>query len=423
MNKIRIYIEELGPIRKQEIELAQVMLFTGDSNLGKSYTNFLCYYLLSLASSNRLDEFLKNKIIGYNGNEEFSFVVKTSDIRLWMEDDVRRFFQYLLAYPDVACNVHFYFEDAAENIKVSFKETSLLDESNNALSMIHLNVNGSETDIGYNVVYKDDTLLSWIKYYFMRELLGEFISKAYLMPPGRASLLSSSYTSQKDISRMGMYDIFLKDNDLINYKVSHSMSLAEDQQFFQSRIKRLIGAELKVEKEGPVLVLESGQSIPLQAVASSIKELSPILMWMQGTTSLKFESICIEEPEAHCHPMMQSRLADLLVACINKGVLMQITTHSDYLLKRLNMLIRLKDLYDNDMERYDEFCKKYQHTRTLMLDKSAVKSYYFHYSEETKSVEVTLQDLSEGIPFDSFTAIINNEIEFDNFISGEDADI
>lgn len=68
------------------------MLFTGDSNLGKSYTNFLCYYLLSLASSNRLDEFLKNKIIGYNGNEEFSFVVKTSDIRLWMEDDVRRFF-------------------------------------------------------------------------------------------------------------------------------------------------------------------------------------------------------------------------------------------------------------------------------------------------------------------------------------------
>lgn len=45
MKKVRIHISKLGPIVDQEIELAQLMLFTGDSNLGKSYTNFLCYYL------------------------------------------------------------------------------------------------------------------------------------------------------------------------------------------------------------------------------------------------------------------------------------------------------------------------------------------------------------------------------------------
>lgn len=40
MKKISIHIEKLGPIRNADIELAQFMLFTGASNLGKSYIIF-----------------------------------------------------------------------------------------------------------------------------------------------------------------------------------------------------------------------------------------------------------------------------------------------------------------------------------------------------------------------------------------------
>ena len=45
MNKVVIKINELGPVKNQEIELKPVLLFTGESSLGKSYVNFLAYYL------------------------------------------------------------------------------------------------------------------------------------------------------------------------------------------------------------------------------------------------------------------------------------------------------------------------------------------------------------------------------------------
>ncbi len=65
MKKVRIHISKLGPIVEQEIELAQLMLFTGDSNLGKSYTNFLCYYLFNLSVSDRLNDFLLARMQEY----------------------------------------------------------------------------------------------------------------------------------------------------------------------------------------------------------------------------------------------------------------------------------------------------------------------------------------------------------------------
>lgn len=243
------------------------------------------------------------------------------------------------------------------------------------------------------------------------------------MPPGRASLLSGSFTTQKGSSKMGLYEIFLRDNDRTNMNALRSTSLKEDQQFFLSRIRKLIGGDLVFGQNGLELKLESGQTLPIEAAASSIKELAPILMWIKGTTLMDYESICIEEPEAHCHPIMQAQLADMLVACINKGCLMQITTHSDYLLKRLNQLLRLYELQRENEKRYNEYCDKFEHTRSLTLDKEKIKAYYFHYSDEEKKVKIEQQDLSNGIPFDSFSHIIDKEIEFDNFIENGDADL
>lgn len=422
MKKVRIHISKLGPIVDQEIQLAQFMLFTGDSNLGKSYTNFLCYYLFNLSVSDRLNDFLLARMQEYTDTvNQYDFNIKTDDLRLWIEDDVKRFFGYLLAYPSIDCDVHFYFDEAPDSIPISIIEHEIDDESK-TLS-VHLAVNNSPVDFKITRAFKKDDILTWIKYFLIGELTGNIVISSLLMPPGRASLLSGSFTTQKGSSKMGLYEIFLVDNDRINFKVLRSTSLKEDQQFFQSRIRKLIGGDLVFGQNGLELKLETGQVIPIEAAASSIKELAPILMWMKASTSMMYDSICIEEPEAHCHPMMQSQLGDLLVACINKGVLMQITTHSDYLLKRLNELLRLDDLKKENPEKFEKYCDKYQHSRSLTLNREKIKAYYFHYSPKDKCVKIDLQDHSDGIPFDSFSKIMDEEIEFDNFMDGDDADI
>lgn len=423
MKKVRIHISKLGPIVDQEIELAQLMLFTGDSNLGKSYTNFLCYYLFYLAVADRLDDFLAGRLQGYDDSvTHCEFSLKKDDIRLWMESDVKRFYQYLLAYPDIECDVHFYFDDAPDIIDVSIREQADPNDESNAL-VVNLVINGYAVNFRITKGIKKNEVISWIKPFLLRELTGKLIFNTLLMPPGRASLLSGSFSTQKSSSKTGLYDIFLSDNDRINFRALRGTSLKEDPQFFLSRIRKLIGGDIISGKNGLELKLENGQTLPIEATASSIKELSPILMWIKGATNMNYESICIEEPEAHCHPMMQAQLGDLLVACINKGALMQITTHSDYLLKRLNQLLRLNDLSIESPERYNSYCERFEHTRSLVLNKDVVKAYYFSYSEVDKNVRIELQDLTNGIPFDSFSKIIDDEIEFDNFIEGEDADL
>lgn len=417
MKKVRIHISKLGPIVDQDVELAPLMLFTGDSNLGKSYTNFLCYYLFNLAVSDRLNEFLLAKLKTFDATaQDMEFTLRKDDIRLWMEEDVVRFFRYLLAYPEMDCNVHFYFDDAPDllHIKIILNE----DVDNDAIP-VHLDLNGRAFDFRISKSYKYDDILRWVKYLLIEALVGKLLINSYLMPPGRASLLSGSFTTQKGSSKMGLYEIFLGDNDRINFRVLRSNSFKEDQQFFQSRIKKLIGGDLAYGVNGLELKLNNGKIIPIEAAASSIKELAPILMWMQGSSNMNYDSLCIEEPEAHCHPMMQSQLADMLVACINKGTIMQISTHSDYLLKRLNELLRLSYYKDVTPEKFEKFCDEFQHSRNLVLTKDTIKAYYFHYSDADQSVKIDLQDLSDGIPFDSFSQILDEEFEFDNYWEDE----
>ncbi|OFX23899.1 MAG: hypothetical protein A2033_15800 [Bacteroidetes bacterium GWA2_31_9] len=44
----KIKINSLGPIRDSEIEFSPFMIFTGESNTGKSYSAFLVYYVLKM---------------------------------------------------------------------------------------------------------------------------------------------------------------------------------------------------------------------------------------------------------------------------------------------------------------------------------------------------------------------------------------
>lgn len=91
MANIDIHIMELGPVRDCDMILAPVMLFTGKSNMGKSYVNFLAYYVYNLFSNHRFDSFITNKIpVDMDNADKFTASIKTDDLRLWVEDDVKK---------------------------------------------------------------------------------------------------------------------------------------------------------------------------------------------------------------------------------------------------------------------------------------------------------------------------------------------
>lgn len=404
MANIDIHIMELGPVRDCEMMLAPVMLFTGKSNMGKSYVNFLAYYVYNLFSSHRLDSFITNKIpVDMDNADKFTASIKTDDLRMWMEDDVKSFFQYLLSYKDIPCTIRFLFKDLPQKIELEYAEAEMPDSKNDAdFYGATLSVNGQKRNILMSRTYTKEFLLYDICRFLGEMVLGKRMQRSFLFPPGRASLLSGNYSTQYGSSRLGMYDVFLRDNDEINRDFMRKMPRLDktDNSFFLEQVHNLINGRLNAEKDGISFVLDNGQSIPLDAAASSVKELTPLLMWMQGQ-DIQSQSVCIEEPEAHLHPEMQIAVANLLAACVNKGTFMQITTHSDYFMQRVNQLLKLGCLRDKDEDAFKAFCREHSNNVRYYLDRKHVKAYYFHAEDGSTKMQL-LEIGDEGIPMSTF---------------------
>lgn len=418
MANINIHIIELGPVKDCELTLAPVMLFTGKSNLGKSYVNFLAYYVYNLFSSQRLNDFITNKITeDVDKAKKITVTIKASDLRLWMEGDIKAFFQYLLSYKDIPCQIQFLFsDDVPDKFEFEYIENNIPKKLGSSdYYTAKLSLNGKNNNFLISGVYKKYALLYDMTRLLGEVLLGKDIYRSFLFPPGRASLLSGNYSTQYSSSRLGLYDIFLRDNDEINRDAMRHPNHMDS--FFVSQIHSLINGKLSTDKEGIYLVLDNGRSIPLDAAASSVKELTPLLLWMQGDF-IGEQSVCIEEPEAHLHPEMQIAVADLLAACINKGAYMQITTHSDYFLQRFNQLLKLGCLRKKDETAFNDFCMKNPNTKKCCLDINKVKAYYF-YAEDGWTKMKQMEIGEQGIPMSTFFSAVEDLAARDEAINDE----
>lgn len=404
MNKVSIKINELGPVKNQEIELKPVMLFTGESSLGKSYVNFLAYYLFYVFSSERMFDFLLEKIgVDVNDKKEFLFDLKSADLIDWMQKDVRKFFVYLYNFDDFRCDVRFGFEGVEDNFAIKYTRVDAKnDKDKEFLYAFNIEINGER--IRSSAYYRqrfEEAIGRAISQQLCHSFLGIDIHRSFLLPPGRASLLTGDYTAQRGASKLGLYDLFLRDNDRINNLVLLNRLLGDKQnEFFVSQIHNLIKGDLLMEKDNLYLVTEDHQRIPLGAAASSIKELTPLLQLILGG-SISNTAICIEEPEAHLHPEMQISIVDLLSACINENAFMQITTHSDYFLQRVNQLLKYGCIKGLNPNRYQEICDETGHRPEHYLDRDNVGAYFFS-SENGKTKIESLAIGKKGIPMTTF---------------------
>lgn len=418
MNRVSLHINELGPVKGQKIDLAPVMLFTGESSLGKSYVNFLSYYVFNVFSSQRLDKFLEDHFPSNIAEiSEFHFELPVKEIVSWMKDDVQDFFVYLYHYDKFKCDVDFEFHSLKNTLKFDYKNVSRPKNDNDFFGYETVIDGWSKTYFTLGQSIEQSISIS-LRKMLCSLILGLDVKRALLLPPGRASLLTGDYSTQRASSRLGLYDLFLRDNDWINSRRLRNLKRDDINENLAKQMHNLIKGTLVSEKEGLFLLVDGNKEpIPIDAAASSIREMTPLIQWVLGGP-IDGQSICLEEPEAHLHPEMQIGIADLLVACIQEGTIMQITSHSDYFLQRINQLLKYWIIREKNRKEYDYICDVTGHNPELYLDSSLLKTYYF--SKEGDYTKISSLEVDEnGIPMSTFFSAVEKLSRVDDVLNDE----
>lgn len=105
----------------------------------------------------------------------------------------------------------------------------------------------------------------------------------------------------------------------------------------------LLGGKIERDGEKEFLRTDDGRRVPLSAMSSGQQELLPLATVLPWLVRGKEERLCyIEEPEAHLFPTAQSALIEILVGTtttIGAGTNLVMTTHSPYVLTKINNLL------------------------------------------------------------------------------------
>ena len=390
---IRIIIDKLGPITDSELVFKPFMVFTGESGLGKSYTALLWYNLITSLTPMRLQEFITKKI---NGSVKEELTFKFKDFRMWLNQNTAAFLGYLLGNNNFDCQVNYVFE-IDDDKPVEMKRLHDEDASGFTRYSINGDIDVFPLDLEDNVL-----MMSFSLHGYLSELcFGKNYLRPLILPPARAAFMGANTTSP-----IGMYRDFLAQLDDLK---TPSRIISPDNQFFVNYIAKLSDGEIVLENGSVFLQFESGEKIPVSAAASSVKELMPFLLMLQNGTIRQYNSLLFEEPGAHVHPKKQFLVMDMLARCCNRGMLIQMTTHSDYLLGRMNQLLVLGKIREKSMEAFENFCKEHLFNKNLYLHTEQVGGYYF--KRENDRVVIEEQDLSFGLPFNSFENTVKSQME------------
>lgn len=409
MECIKVRIHQLGRIRDSEILVSPLMVFSGESGLGKSYLALLCHYFFELLiSTSRLHHFFVDNNVDFNVlSKDFNdagtaIEIKKQDLETWIAKDAILYLRYMLGYDGISGNIEITLpESVPDTMVITYKKelTGLVNEEDiyTILSLGNLRFRMQE-----KTQFDESPFAFLLRFVMIDYIFGNYqmLDSTFVLPPSRGPILT-----EQIIPTTGMYSEFLNDMVGLNRIKPRPDTTSET---VLKLFRTILEGEVNKE-ETTYIYTTNGTSMPVSAAAASIREIAPLQILAKKQDVSKC-AILVEEPEAHLHPLKQRMMADIIGALSHNGAIMQITTHSDYFLRRLNELImfaKAKKTTD-DPDKLRTLSEKVNIEEEMSIDESIIGAYLLRKQADNTSIAVK-QDISNGVPFAAFRdAIIDN---------------
>ena len=409
MKCIKVRIDQLGRIRNSEILVSPLMVFSGESGLGKSYLALLCHYFFELLiNTSRLNHFFVDNNIDFNIlAKDFKDVgtaleIKKQDLEAWMAKDAILYLRYMLGYDGISGQIEITLpESIPDTMAFTYKNelTGLVDKEEiyTILSLGNLRFRIQE-----KTQFDESPFAFLLRFVLIDYIFGNYqmLDSTFVLPPSRGPILT-----EQIIPTTGMYSEFLNDMAGLN-RIKPRPDTASE--IVLKLFRTILEGEVNKE-ETTYIYTTNDASMPVSAAAASIREIAPLQI-LAKKQDVSRCAILVEEPEAHLHPLKQRMMADIIGALSHNGAIMQITTHSDYFLRRLNELImfaKAKKTTD-DPDKLRTLSEKVNIVEDMSIDESIIGAYLLRKQADNTSIAVK-QDISNGIPFAAFRdAILDN---------------
>ena len=173
-------------------------------------------------------------------------------------------------------------------------------------------------------------------------------------------------------------------------------------------LKNLSGGRYHVDEEGIISFKpkkirgrDAAPIMGLHTTSSTVKSMFGLWYYLEKQAQ-SGDIFMIDEPELNLHPENQRYLARLFVRMVNAGLHVVISTHSDYIVREINMLIMLSKKH----KQRDELMKKYGLCEQEIISQDNVGAYV---AEKNKIVTMEMDE--EGIVGKTFDDVINEQNE------------
>ena len=416
MKCIKVRIDQLGRIRDSEILVSPLMVFSGESGLGKSYLALLCHYFFELLiNTSRLNHFFVDNNIDFNVlSKDFkdsgtALEIKKQDLEAWMAKDAILYLRYMLGYDGISGQIEITLpESIPDTMAFTYKNelTGLVNEEDlyTILSLGNLRFRIQE-----KTQFDESPFAFLLRFVLIDYIFGNYqmLDSTFVLPPSRGPILT-----EQIIPTTGMYSEFLNDMAGLN-RIKPRPDTASE--IVLKLFRTILEGEVNKE-ETTYIYTTNDASMPVSAAAASIREIAPLQI-LAKKQDVSRCAILVEEPEAHLHPLKQRMMADIIGALSHNGAIMQITTHSDYFLRRLNELImfaKAKKTTD-DPDKLRTLSEKVNIVEDMSIDESIIGAYLLRKQADNTSIAVK-QDISNGIPFAAFRDAIMDNMNYQDIL-------
>lgn len=408
-NKMTTFkLKNIGLIEESEISLNDLTIICGQNNTGKTYITYSIYGFLSMWKDiidfdipNSYMKELDNNGFCSIGLEEFSQNIEsvlknlsktyTSMLGSVFSVDDEWFNNSVF---DVEINNFILdFDISFETTMTSSKKDILQirkDENNNILEVSVLNTNSKRQVPHFILEQAINKALGEI--YFSKYFKNPFIitsertgiSLFYKELDISKNVMVEHLTKNKskDIDPFQMFEEALSRYAMpVKHNIDYTRELADrvskkksflhgDRDITKYFSDILQGSYKVVNKEVYFMTKKNKKQIPMYFSSSATKSLVELYFYIKHS-AVKGDLLIIDEPELNLHPDNHRKITRLLAHLSNKGIDVFITTHSDYMIKEFNNLIRLKHKITDK----DKIIKKYGYKEDDILNYTKITSY------------------------------------------------